>query len=70
MSSDAKTVEGVIKRESEKAWLLDVGGIEDWLPKSQVVEIDLYEDRIPCNCEVVMQMWVWEKKKWSQEPGE
>lgn len=33
--SDLVDVEGEIKRETEKAYLIDNGSVEEWVPKSQ-----------------------------------
>lgn len=34
--SDLVDVAGSVKRETEKAWLIDFGDAEVWVPKSQV----------------------------------
>lgn len=38
--SDLVDVAGAVKRETEKAWLIDFGDGEIWLPKSQVEVTD------------------------------
>ena len=48
MSEDAKKsdivdIDGTMKRQTEKAWLIDFGDKEVWIPKSQI-EVDLVDD--------------------------
>lgn len=52
-------IEGTIKRRTEKAILVDVGGVEEWLPLSQIEDLDESANgEFTCT----IPAWLYEKK--------